>query len=153
MQRRRNTPTPTYWETDMKKIILAAVVLALSAGRAHAITQTFVALASATACNIQVSTQTPTRIDNFNGNCEGLMPGRNVFRYTNLAGNPTLYAGFSASVSSIPGNGRLGEPILAGEKVSLNISEMVSYYVISATATSGPYIPVSQAKPIRLPGE
>ena len=133
-------------ENEMKKLFLILSFMFI-ASVARAQTQVYTSVSSATWCYIQVSTSVPTQVDNFNGNCEGLLAGRTTLRIINQSG--TLHGGFDSNVStSTTGTtaSKYGELISANEIIEMDLSSAMQYYLQSEPAGSGPYIIVQQAR-------
>lgn len=131
----------------MKKLLLTALLFLPATAKAQ---QVFFSISSATWCTVSVSTfGAATRVDNFNGSCEGSMTGRTAVRVINPTGNAAINCGYSAAVSSQASNGKLGEEILAGGKVELNLSTADAYWCFAQAAAAAVKISVHQFKPIR----
>ena len=132
----------------MRKItaVLALVggLFLVGTGSAYADTPVYVSMSSVTWCAISVSTSVPTRVDNFNGSCEGLMASRNVVRVINLTG--TLHAGFSASLSTSTSSNRYGDIINPNDKIEYQIGSTVPLYLMSEAASSSPTVIIQQAR-------
>ena len=127
----------------MKKIIFTFVFLFI-VDIAKAQTQVYTAVSSATWCNISISTLQPTRVDNFNGSCEGAMLGRTTLRIVNGAG--TLHGGYSIYLSTISTNSKYGETINPYEVHELDLTSTMTYYLQSEPAISSPTAIIQQAR-------
>ena len=129
----------------MKKILASLILLGglLMARPLHAQLQTFIIISSATWCTISVSTSVPTRVDNFNGSCSGLMSSRTALKISN--GTGTLHAGFSTQLSTQTTSSKYGETISSGEKVEYALSSILPLYLMSEAAASAPTVTVMQA--------
>ena len=128
----------------MKKILIAFALMAFPIA-SHAQQQVTESVSSATWCNFQVSSLTYTRADNFNLQCpEGLLTGRVSLRIVNGAG--TLYGGFDINVSTISTNVKYGEVINPTDKIEMELSSAMTYYLKSAPAATLPYVLVQQAR-------
>ena len=129
----------------MKKILFTLEIMLIEAlpRAACAQTQVYTAVSTATQCNIQISSVTPTRVDNFNGLCGGLMTGRTTLRWVNSTG--TLYGGYDVTVDTISTDSRFGEIVNPSDKTEMNLTSVMTYYMIAAPGTA-PWIIIQQAK-------
>lgn len=129
----------------MKKILFCLGLLALACPQAvKAQTQVYTAVSSATWCYISVSTYQPTRVDNFNGNCEGLMAGRTVLRILNGAG--TLHGGYDVNLSTKPTDSKYGEVYSPNDFREFELSSAMQYYLMSEPADPAPKVIIQQAR-------
>ena len=128
----------------MKKILLTLAIMC-AAITANAQTQVFTAVSSATWCYISVSTSAPTRVDNFNGQCEGLLTGRTSLRILNQSG--TLHGGFDSNVSTQTASNKYGETFSPNDFREMSLSSAMQYWLQSEPASSAPYVIIMQARP------
>ncbi len=136
------------------KWILAALFLAAPASvRAQAQVEEHVS--SATYGNIQLSTYTPTRVDNItSGGAVGVLNGRNIIKLTELLAGPTIYIGFDSKLSTQTGSAFRGAQALGGGtgKFELEIAGSSALQVWAfpdAPGVAGPTLNVIQASPVK----
>ncbi len=134
----------------MKSLIALAAFLLLSATAAQAQSQAFVTITSATWCTVTIATQTATRVDNFNGTCDGLLTSRNAIKVINQTGNSTIHCAYDSTVSTQAISSRVGEEILAGAKVEEDLSTTAQYWCLPDSVTTAQKIVVKQARPVKL---
>lgn len=136
------------------KTFLLTVALLFSTGIAQAQSLTFTRVSSVTWRAIDVSTYTPTRVDNFNGAGEGLMSGRTALKLASYTGNTTLNCGYSASLSTQSASNFYGEELKATGATEIALSVDLTYYCMSQAASGAQRLLVIQGRPNRtLPGE
>ena len=131
----------------MKKILttLAFAALASLPRMAAAQTQTFTSVSSATWCYIQVSTLTPTRVDNFNGACEGLLAGRSKLRITGATA--TLHGGYDVTLSTLTTSAKYGEALATTTTLELDLSSLMKYYLMGEAGATLPKVLIEQFRP------
>jgi hypothetical protein len=131
----------------MKKILTAVAFVAclILPRAASAQTQVYTTVSSATWCYVSVSTLTPTRVDNFAGNCEGLLAGRTDLRI--VLPSATLYGGYDVMLSPQDTSSRYGEKIATTDKLELQLSSDQPYYLMGEPAATEPKVLVIQYRP------
>ena len=129
----------------MRKLLFTLELLLIAAlpRAACAQAEVYTAVSTMTQCNIQISSVTPTRVDNFNGLCSGLMTGRTTVRWVNSSG--TLYGDTDVNISTISTNAYLGEIVNPSDKTEMNLTSVMTYYMLAAPGTA-PYILIQQAR-------
>ena len=119
----------------MKKILLALAVGGglLMARPLHAQELFYTSVSSVTWCAVSVSATAPTRVDNFNAGCTGLMDNRTGVKIVN--GGGTLHIGFSTALSTQTSSAFYGETLAASEKTEWAIGSNVKLYLMSESGT------------------
>ena len=113
------------------KIILSALLAFISIP-VMADTPVYVHLTSATSQGMNISTNTATRVDNYNGVGEGLMSLRNQILVENQDTTYSIWCAFDANVSSITGNADAGRELKAGKIFNIAMDYRMSYYCYPA---------------------
>lgn len=132
------------------KMILMVLAFIFAPLEVKAQVQTYVSVTSATYCMVSVSSYTPTRVDNFNGGCEGLMSSRTTLKIVNPTGNATINCGYSSIVSTNSTNSKLGEEFVAGGKGSFDLSSSVQYWCMTQSVAVAAKIQIQQLKPFLI---
>lgn len=121
----------------MIKKLLMVLGLALLPKMAMAQTATYsVGIDSVTYCQVSVSTYAATRLDNFNGGCEGLMNSRDELKVINSTANVTINLGFSTAVSTLTANSHYGEELLQAGIKTYSLPGRIGLYGMSQAGNS-----------------